>query len=269
MNKHIDIRSTRIAVVALLIIGACDNGDVSTTAARSVSSSTRSLRLHSRFAPIRTAFDYALKRVTRAGQDLLARGESADQSPFGWRDLRGGMSFAKLDRVTKPAAPWKCAPLFMSAVGLERDIALQSEDYGAGHLTVTVDTVGGRVIDMAYSVSWTPNDKSREVKFEHELTALALEWDRLPGVIRHPATSHPGPYFAAWETPDSLWRAKIFYYQDAHDAGRPSGFEIEETQWSHRMEARITDSMKGQLRNPESDYYRKPNTSCEALLKSS
>ena len=269
MTKHIGIRSTRIAVVALLIIGACDNGDVSTTAARSVSSSTRSLRLHSRFAPIQTAFNHALKRVTRAGQDLLARGESVDESPFGWRDLRGGMSFAKLDRVTKPAARWKCLPLFMSAVGLERDIALQSEDYGAGHLTVTVDTVGRRVVNMAYSVSWTPNDRTREDEFERELTALALEWDKVPGVIRHPATPHPGPYFATWESPDSLWRAKIFYYQGAHDAGRPSGFEIEETRWSQRMEARITDAMKGQLRNPAFDYYRKPNTSCEALLKSS
>jgi hypothetical protein len=92
----------------------------------------------------------------------------------------------------------------------------------------------------------------------------------MPGVIRHPRKeADSGPSFAAWETPDSVWSAKIFYHT-SHGNTRPDGFEIEEIHWGQSLEAVIPDSIKGQMHNPESPYYQNqnPNGGCEALLKS-
>jgi hypothetical protein len=176
------------------------------------------------------------------------------------------MSFSRLNRLSQPAAPWKCAPIMLSVVGLDRSIALESDDFGAGRVIAMVDTVGRRVLKLNYSVSWDPHDNSRTLDFERELTALADKWDAMPGVVRHPRNEHEGPSFATWQTPDSLWSAKIFYDQ-SHGVVRPEGFEIEEIKWGDRLLASVTDSMKGQMRNPQSDYYRRGNTACEELLQ--
>jgi hypothetical protein len=88
----------------------------------------------------------------------------------------------------------------------------------------------------------------------------------MPGVVHHPRNEHEGPSFATWQTPDSLWSAKIFYDQ-SHGVVRPEGFEIEEIKWGDRLLASVTDSMRGQMRNPQSDYYRRGNTACEELLQ--
>jgi hypothetical protein len=42
--------------------------------------------------------------------------------------------------------------------------------------------------------------------------------------------------FAAWETPDSVWSARMYYYMDAPPSGHPNGFEIEEIRWGDRLE---------------------------------
>jgi hypothetical protein len=151
-------------------------------------------------------------------------------------------------------------------VALERDIALQNDDFSAGNVWAVVDTAGRRVLDLTYTVSWIAHDSSRKLDFERELAALAIKWDSLPGVIRHPRNVHEGPSVTAWQTPDSLWRAKILYDQ-SHGVVRPIGFEIEEIQWGDRLMAGITDSMKGQMRNPQSDYYRRGNNACAVLLQ--
>jgi hypothetical protein len=204
-------------------------------------------------------------QMTGAVASLFDRATN-EQSPFEWKGLRAGMSFSRLDRLSQPGTPWKCMPFFMSAVGLDRSIALESDDFGAGRVIATVDTVGRRVLDVNYSVSWVPHDNSRTLDFERELTALAIKWDKMPGVIRHPRNEHEGPSSTTWQTPDSLWSARISYDQ-SHGVVRPGGFEIEEIQYGDRLTARITDSMKGQMRNPQSDYYRRGNNACDALLR--
>jgi hypothetical protein len=222
-----------------------------------------------RFAAIRLFAGKTFARLTAAATNLFNR-EPGDQSPFEWRGLRAGMSFSKLNRLTQPAAPWKCTPFFLSAVGLERDIALQSNDFGAGHIVAMVDTVGKRTFRVQYSVTWMPPDTSRKVAFEREMSALATKWDNMPGVIRHPRNTVPGPSSASWETPDSVWSAKVFYHQGTHGPARPDGFEIQEIHWGERLEASLTDSVKAQMHNPESAYYRNanPNGGCDALLQS-
>jgi hypothetical protein len=224
---------------------------------------------HTGLAAVRPFVRKTFARLTDVVANLFER-EPRDQSPFEWRGLRGGMSFAKMNRLTRPAAPWKCTPFFLSSVGLERDIALQNEDFSAGHIVAMVDTVGKRVFRVQYSTTWMPPDTGRRVAFERELTALSAEWDKLPGVIRHPRDTTSGPSSAKWETPDSVWSAKIFYSQPAHGPARPDGFEIEEIHWGEALEASLTDSVKAQMHNPESPFYRNanPNAACDALLQS-
>jgi hypothetical protein len=229
------------------------------------SSRETSREVPTRVGAIRPFVRSTFARLTGTVASLFDRAPN-EQSPFEWRGLRAGMSFSRLDRLSQPGAPWKCTPLLLSAVGLDRSIALESDDFSAGHVTAMVDTVGRRVLDLNYSVSWIPDDNSRKLDFERELTALAIQWDKMPGVIRVPRNEHEGPSFTAWQTPDSLWSAKIFYDQ-SHGVVRPDGFEIEEIQWGDRLTARVTDSMKGQMRNPEADYYRRGNTACTALLQ--
>lgn len=224
-----------------------------------------SQEVQTRVGTIRPFAGRTYARLAGAVASLFDRAPN-EQSPFEWRGLRAGMSFSRLDRLSQPGAPWKCTPFMLSVVGLERGIALESDDFGAGRVIATVDTVGRRVLDLNYSVSWDPHDDSRRLDFERELTGLATRWDEMPGVIRHPRDEHEGPSFTAYQTPDSLWSAKIFYDQ-GHGVVRPDGFEIEEIQWGDRLLASVTDSMKGQMRNPQSDYYRRGNTACAALLQ--
>jgi hypothetical protein len=224
-----------------------------------------SQEVQTRVGAIRPLVRKTFARLTGAVASIFDRAHN-EQSPFEWRGLRAGMSFSRLDRLSQPGTPWKCTPFFMSAVGLERDIALQNDDFSAGNVRAMVDTVGRRVLSVSYSVTWMPPDTGRKVDFEHELTALAIKWDNMPGVIRHPRDEHEGPSFTVWQTPDSLWSAKIFYDQ-SHGVARPDGFEIEEIQYGDRLTARITDSLKGQMRNPQSDYYRRGNNACAALLE--
>ena len=220
-----------------------------------------------RFAGVKTLFASALAGVSDAIESLRDRGDTKDQSPFEWRGIRAGMSFTKLDRISNPGAPWKCTPFMLSAVGLERDIALQSKKFSAGHINTIVDTVGKRVLTIGYSTFWMKRTDPQKIELERELTLLARKWDALPGVIRHPATPTTGPYSASWQTPDSVWKAEIHYYGDKNGVGYPESFDIEEIEFGHRLASHLTDEMKGQLRNPQSDYYRKPNVACEALLQ--
>lgn len=206
--------------------------------------------------------------VTGAVEDLLDRRASADQSPFEWRGIRAGMSWTKLDRISRPASQWACTPFFLSGVAVKRDIAMVHETFSAGQISGFVDTVGRRVLDVRYFQTWLKPGDSRRVAFEREMTALAAKWDALPGIVRHPATPEQGPYFAAWETPDSLWSARMYYYMDAPPSGLPNGFEIEEIRWGDRLEKQVTDSIKGLMRNPASEFYRTPNTACAALVPS-
>jgi hypothetical protein len=258
-----------VKTAGFLVSATAEPRPVSTIAeARPDSSGETHVERQTRLVAVRFFARKTVARVTAAVSSLFER-ESSDQSPFEWRGLRAGMSFSKLNRLTQPAAPWKCTPLFLSEVGLERDIALQSQDFGAGHVVAMVDTVGKRVFRVQYSVTWMPPDTGRKVAFEREISALAVKWDDMPGVIRHPRDTTPGPTFAAWETPDSVWSAKMFYQQGAHGPARPDGFEIQEIHWGERLEASLTDSVKAQMHNPESAYYRNanPNAGCDALLK--
>jgi hypothetical protein len=199
---------------------------------------------------------------------MQGKGSRSIGAPFEWKGLRAGIRFSRLDRLSQPASAWKCTPYFLSSVELERNMA-ENHDFSAGHVVALVDTVGQRVLKVRYTVSWMPPDTARKVvDLERELIALAVKWDNMPGVIRHPPEPHKGTTFGTWDTPDSLWSARIFYYLDAHGSDRPEGLEIEELQWSERVEARITDSLKAQMHNPQSDYYRKPDTGCDAVLQS-
>jgi len=155
----------------------------------------------------------------------------------------------------------------LSAVGLERGVALDSKNFSAGRVQAMVDTVGQRVLNIGYSVSWMKRTDPQEVELERELTELARKWDNLPVVAHHPPKPTSGPYSATWQTPDSLWSAMISYDVDTHGVSHPEGFEIEEVDVGRRLEAEMPDSIKGQLHNPESDYYHRPNVSCAALLQ--
>ena len=221
--------------------------------------------LQPRFAGVKSFFTNTVARVTSL-EWLRDFREPKDRSPFEWRGLRGGMSFTKLDRITNPGAPWKCTPFLLSSVGLERDIALQSRDFSAGHVHGIVDTVGKRVLNIGYFVSYMKPTDPQRVEFERELTLLADEWNHI-GVIRRQATQGQGPHLAEWVTPDSVWKASISYYGDKNGVSHPEGFEIEEIEFGDRLEKEIPDSIKGQLHNPESPYYHRPNLSCEALLQ--
>jgi hypothetical protein len=192
---------------------------------------------------------------------------SGDESPFEWRGLRAGMRFSRLDRLSKPASPWTCTPFMLSVVGLQRATATSGNDLGWGKLGAMVDTVGQRVVSVTFGVEWMPQDTAGRAVFKRELAALGDEWDKMPGVIRNPVRASQGQSYARWVTPDSLWSATVWYDQGIHDsAPRASSFEIEEIRWGRHVEARVTDSLKGQMRNPESEYYRTPNTACNALV---
>ena len=219
-----------------------------------------------RLAAIRPYVSKTFARLTAAATNLFER-EPKEQSPFEWRGLRAGMTFSRLDRVTRPASAWKCTPVLLSVVGLERGIAVESEDFSAGHVVAMVDTVGQRVVDVRYNVSWMPSDISGRVALEREMTALAAKWNAMPGVVYTPRNEHDGPSFASWRTADSVWKATIFYSQSKGTV-RPDGFEIEEIQWGERAIREVPDSVKGHYRNPESPVYQKPNAACEVLLNS-
>jgi hypothetical protein len=237
----------------------------------STSAPARSVAEVPRLSPLVVAQNGIEKKydgVAAAEEDSLDPGASADQSPFEWRGIRAGMSWTKLDRISRPASQWACTPFMLSGVAVQRDIAIVHETFSAGHISGFVDTVGRRVLDVRYSQTWLKPGDARRVAFEREMTGLAAKWDALPGVIRHPATPEQGPYFAAWETRDSVWSARMYYYMDAPPSGHPNGFEIEEIRWGDRLEKEVTDSIKGLMRNPASEYYQTPNTACTALVPS-
>jgi hypothetical protein len=191
---------------------------------------------------------------------------AGDESPFEWRGLRAGMRFSRLDRLSKPASAWTCTPFMLSAVGLQRATATSGNDLGWGRVHVMVDTVGQRVVSIEFGVDWVYGDTAGRVVFEHEMDTLADKWDRMPGVIRNPTRAPQGQSYARWVTPDSLWSAMISYSQGTHQSSpRANSFKIEEIHWGDSVAARVTDSLKGQMRNPESEYYRTPNTACNAL----
>lgn len=185
---------------------------------------------------------------------LIGR-EPKDQSPFEWKGLRAGMRFAKVDRVSHPAGPWKRTPFLMSILGCERGTAFQNTGLGAGRLTILIDTVADRVLEVNYSPTRIPNDSTQKRAFEREMVAVGLEWDKMPGVIREQHGQSTSGYSFAWGTPDSVWRATISYDESVRRAGRPTGLQIEELHWNERMFEQMSDSMKGQMRNPNSEYY--------------
>jgi hypothetical protein len=234
---------------------------------RSLAPKTVTTGLQPRFAGVTSFFTNTIAKVSAAVESLRDRGDTKEQSPFEWRGLRGGMSFAKLDRISNPGTPWTCTPFLMSAVGLRRGIALESRNLSAGQINAMVDTVGKRVVDINYSVSWMKRTDPQKVELDREMTELARKWDGMPGLIRRAATPTHGPYSSVWVTPDSSWRATIFYTGDLKGAGTPDGFEIEEIHWGDRLSDRVTDSLKGQIRNPASDFYRTPNRACDALVQ--
>lgn len=233
---------------------------------RSLAPNTVTRGLQPRFAGVKSLFSSAAEWVSDAVESLRDRGDPQNQSPFEWRGLRGGMSFTKLDRISSPGTPWKCTPFLLSAVGVERGIALESKKFSAGQVHAIVDTVGRRVLSIGYSVAWMKRSDPQRVELERELTELADKWDNI-AVIRRRATQGQGPQLAEWVTPDSVWTARISYYGDKNGVIRPESFEIEEIQMGHDIESHITPALEAQLHNPESDYYRKPNRSCEALLQ--
>jgi hypothetical protein len=235
---------------------------------RSLAPKTVTRGIQPRFAGVKSLFASAVSRAGEVVESLRDRGNSGNQSAFEWRGLRGGMSFAKLDRISNPGTPWKCTPMILNAVGLERSIALESGKFSAGQLKAIVDARARRVVDIGYSTSSMKPDDPQRVELESEMSKLATKWDNMPGVIRRPTSPRHGPHFAEWVTPDTSWKASIFYYGDLQGVDRPTGFEIEQLGWGERMTAEVPDSIKGQLRNPASDYYRHPNAVCDALLKS-
>src|SRR2546423_513227 len=270
-------RTLFLALATCLTLTACDTGDEYTEAGQlvektdadpaSLAPKTVTRRLQPSIARVKSLFSDAVARVGDGVEWLRSFREPKDQSPFEWRGLRGGMSFAKLDRLSSPGAPWKCTPFMLSAVAVERGIALESKKFSAGQVSAFVDTVGQRVLDIRYNVSWMKPTDPQQRELEREMTLLAAKGDKMPGRIRQFTTPKQGPHFAEWETPDSSWAARIYYYGDLHGVDRPDGFEIEEIEWGRRIETEIPDSIKGQLHNPESDYYRRPNVSCAALLQ--
>jgi hypothetical protein len=194
---------------------------------------------------------------------------SRNQSPFEWKGLRAGMRLSALNRLSQPGSAWKCNQFIRSAVGLERTMGAESRDFSAGRVIAIVDTVGQRVLHLHYSVSATLPDTSRKTQFERELAALALKWDKVPGVIRHPANEDSAPAFAAWESKDSLWSARILYDRGAGGPARPNALEIEELAWSEHLIERINESLKKETsasRTPSSGAT--PNAACDALLRS-
>jgi hypothetical protein len=239
---------------------------VSTLADRPLSSAETPADRPTHLAAIRLFARRNFARLTGAVASLFDRAPN-EQSPFEWRGIRAGMRFSRLDRLSKPGTPWKCTPFLLSAVGIERYTA-EDNDLGSGHATAMVDTVGQRVVDVQFGLTWKPAGTSGRVAFDHEMNALAAEWDKLPGVIRHPRKEQEGPSIAQWETADSLWRARMWYDQGPRTPVHPESFEIEEIHWNDTILARVTDSLKGQMRNPASEYYRTPNTACAAVLQS-
>lgn len=206
-------------------------------------------------------FSTAMSRVrdeftslTHSTLVLIGR-ERKDQSPFEWHGLRAGMRLSEADRLSQPARPWERTPFLRSVVGFRRYTAPQNKDLGAGTLTILADTAEDRVLSVDYGVTWMPKDSAPRVAFEHEMEALGQKWDKLPGVIRQQTGQTTGPYFFEWATPDSTWSAEIYYDGSVRRAGRPTGFEIKEMHWDQRVFAQISDSMKAQLRNPNSEYY--------------
>jgi hypothetical protein len=226
-----------------------------------------SQEIQTRVGAVRPFVGKTFARLTGAVASLFDRAPG-DQSPFEWKGLRGGMRFSRLDRLSRPATAWKCTPYFLSSVELERNMA-DNDDFSAGHVVALVDTVGQRVLQVRYGVAWIPHDTAQKlVDLERDLIAVAAKWDNMPGVIHHPLDPHEGTTRATWDTPDSLWRATIYYYLDSHKSDRPEGLQIEEVHWDQRVEANIPDSVKAQMHNPASDFYRKPANACDAVLKS-
>ena len=216
---------------------------------------------------VRPFFRKTFARLTAAATSFFDR-TPRNQSPFEWKGLRAGMRFSKLDRLSQPATAWKCTPFFLSSVELERNMA-DNDDFSAGHVDALVDTVGQRVLQVRYGVAWIPHDTARKlVDLERDMIAVAAKWDKMPGVIHHPLDPHESTTLATWDTPDSLWRATIYYSLDSHKSDRPEGLQIEELHWDQRVMASIPDSVKAQMHNPASDFYRKPANACDAVLKS-
>ena len=233
---------------------------------RSLAPRTVTRGLQPKLAAVKAFYVSAVGKVGDVVESFRDRGDTGDQSPFEWRGIRGGMSFTKLDRITSPGTPWKCTPFMLSGVGVERSVALESTKFSAGRVQAIVDTVGKRVLSIGYSRPWTKSDDPQRVEFERELTLLAEKWNSIGRVIRAAGTGH-GPQLAEWQTADSVWKASISYYGDKEGVVHPEGFEIEEKEMGQRLESHITPELKGQLRNPASDYYRKPNVECAALLE--
>lgn len=206
------------------------------------------------FSAMISSFRSGLARLTFKAAVLIGR-EPKDQSPFEWKGLRAGMRFSKVDRLSYPAAPWKRTPFILNVVGFERYTAVQNKDLGAGTLTILADTAADRVLEVNYAAAWIPHDSTQRLAFEREMVALGLKWDKMPRVIRQQSSQSTGPYSFAWATPDSAWKATIFYEGSVRHAGRPTGFQIQELHWDQRVFAQISDSMKGLLRNPNSEYY--------------
>jgi hypothetical protein len=252
------------------------NGKVVKTASFTVSKTAEPHRVSSRkttqeretsFGAVRPFLTKTFARLTGSVASLFDRA-SGDQSPFEWKGLRAGMRFSRLDRLSKPGTPWRCTPFLLSSVGLDRYTAAADNDLGGGRVIAMVDTVGQRVVSVNYSRVWTPPGTGRRVDFERDLTGLAAKWDSMPGVIRRVHTTPEGSFLAEWTTPDSVWTAKMSYHKGLHDPKAvPEDFEIEEINWFYHVEARMSDSLKGQTRNPESAFYRTPNMACAGLLR--
>jgi hypothetical protein len=189
---------------------------------------------------------------------VLAGREPKEQSPFEWEDLRAGMRFSKLDRLSTPGSPWKKTPLLPSVLELERSTALENENLRAGNLQIVADTAADRVLEVSYAPSWIPKDSSNRLAFEREMVALGYEWDKMPGVIRQQNGQTTGPYFFEWVTPDSTWRGTIRYEGSVSHAGRPASLRIDEVHWGDRLLGQLSDSVMARRRNANSSYSRQP-----------
>jgi hypothetical protein len=183
---------------------------------------------------------------------LTAGCERPDESPFESHGVRAGMRFSELDRRTRPeASEWKREPMFFGVLSMSRSKRLHPtrEKLRWATFMVTVDTADDRVYEVVVAPHMTDS------LFDVDMQALAARWDGITNGRRRQTGQRPGPFFITWQSADTLWSGRIYYYARSDGSSRAGSFASVDNTWGDRVFRRIkaaAEAKAAELRRADS-----------------
>lgn len=178
--------------------------------------------------------------------------ERPAESPFESHGVRAGMRFSELDRRTRDeASAWKQEPMFLTVLSMSRSKRLHPTREKLRWATVraTVDTVDDRVYEVVVAPHMTDS------LFDVEMEALAARWDAITNGRRTQTGHRPGPFSITWQSADTLWSGRIYYYARSDGSSGADAVASVDNMWGDRLIRRATaaaEARNAELRRADS-----------------